>query len=106
MTPEELTRLRELHETASPAPWEDSIDIIRDANGDTVIGDWDSPVKDMTDENLNMVIVARNALPALLAEIERLQNRERILAARLARVNEIAPVTYQLALSAGKGAGQ
>lgn len=99
MTPDELTRLRELHDQASPAPWADSIDIIRDANGETVIGDWDSPIKDMTDENLSMVIVARNALPHLLGHIDRLTRRLEIAEARLGRVARNHPAVYEQALA-------
>lgn len=97
-------QLRELHEQARPAPWYFNI------FGDRaeIVDDEGYLVLEMGrpgTRNGNLVAEARNALPALLAEIERLQERERILSARLARVNEIAPITYQLALSAGQGVG-
>lgn len=97
--------LKDLHTAASPAPWTvDPNDNQRylDADGNEVIDPYAAHIFEIDTETS---VQARNALPALLAEIERLQERERILGARLARVNEIAPVTYQLALSAGQGVG-
>lgn len=103
--------LKELHTNAAPAPWAynaswDFCDKYNseliDADGKILIGQGVGMEGARAAETL---IEARNALPTLLAEIERLQERERILGARLARVNFIAPITYQLALSAGQGVG-
>lgn len=103
--------LRELHETASPAPWHIEPVEKMIVHGDEETGEevgacfYRNIRSKKVKANRALITEARNALPALLAEVERLQERERILAARLARINYIAPITYQLALSAGQGVG-
>lgn len=110
MTPEELAHLKEAHAAATPGPWcfntfGHHAEIVDDQN-DLVLEMGSANTMD-AQEHLDgyLVVEARNALPALLAEIERLQARERILAARLARVNQLNPSVYQAALAVGKGVG-
>lgn len=71
MTPDELTRLRELHEKASPVPT----------------------------ANFVLTVEARNALPGLLDHIDRLTRRLEIYEARLGRVARNHPEAYEQALA-------
>lgn len=81
MTQEELDRLRQLHEQASPGPWgwvirqglcgEYTSRIMRGPQ--TIIGDGYGALDGAKEEDLDLLVEARNALPALLDEISRLQ---------------------------------
>ena len=85
MTPDELTRLRELDAKASPAPWEithsrhlETMEgvglVIEDSEGGTV-AEADSDFGHHSlfiDDALPLMVELRNALPILLTEIERL----------------------------------
>lgn len=59
---ETINRLRELERAAAPAPWRWY---------DYYFEDWPECESDLTNEHL-MIMHARNAIPALLAEIDRL----------------------------------
>lgn len=80
-TPELHENLRELHEQASPAPWGDRLDCIIGSEDADIIPHAEYPVSSMTDEDRVVLVEARNALPVLLAEIERLQEELKIRAA-------------------------
>lgn len=97
MTPDELTRLRELHEQARPAPWYFNI------FGDRaeIVDDEGYLVLEMGrpgTRNGNLVAEARNALPGLLDHIDRLTRRVEIYEARLGRVARVHPEAYEQAL--------
>ncbi|WP_237196889.1 hypothetical protein [Rothia nasimurium] len=98
MTPDELTRLRELHDAARPAPWYFNIfgqraEIVDD-EGYLVI-EMGRPGTG----NGNLVAEARNSLPALLEHIDRLTRRLGIYEARLGRVARNDPEAYAQALA-------
>lgn len=100
MTPDELTRLRELHEKARPAPWYFNI------FGDRaeIVDDEGYLVLEMGrpgTRNGNLVAEARNALPHLLEHIDRLTRRLEIYEARLGRVARTHPEAYEQALAGG-----
>lgn len=98
MTPDELTRLRELHEQARPAPWYFNI------FGDRaeIVDDEGYLVLEMGrpgTRNGNLVAEARNALPHLLEHIDKLTQRAERAEARLARINRAHPEAYEDALA-------
>ncbi|WP_237205750.1 hypothetical protein [Rothia nasimurium] len=113
MTPDELTRLRQLHEQAIPAPW-----VIADypdpqpygvaitaicAHRETVVSQLSSEgcvdgLLSPSLANFELITEARNALPALLEHIDRLTQRLEIYEARLARINRAHPEMYEEAL--------
>lgn len=101
MTPDELTRLRELHEKASPAPWYFNIfghraEIVDDEE-DLVLEASAMDAQECHDGHL--LIEARNALPGLLAHIDRLTRRLEIAEKRLGRVARTHPAVYEQALA-------
>lgn len=115
MTPDELTRLRELHEQASPAPWEIEpyiegqepsnpvIDSIASLEGPIIsqlgCGCCDVGLESNRLANFELTIEARNALPGLLDHIDRLTRRVEIYEARLGRVARNHPEAYEQALA-------
>ena len=117
MTPDELTRLRELHEQLPPAPWQepgnpenyDLPDLITDRDGGIIAegaGQWESYQSYLDTAGPVLLMELRNALPALLGHIDRLTQRaERAEAraeraeARLARINRTHPAVYEQALA-------
>lgn len=108
MTPDELTRLRELHEQASPAPWKyeaiqlpdgDYYSSLKDADGGLILDDW--AVEQMSEEDSDFVLETRNALPGLLDHIDRQARRLEIAEARLGRVARNHPAVYEEALAGG-----
>ena len=80
MTPEELTRLRELERAATASPWSTDDHVVRpgDSPGQWHIyesGEDDPPLFSSglgTKEDAAFIAAARNALPGLLDELERL----------------------------------
>lgn len=83
MSPEELDRLRHLHEQLPPAPWQepgnpanhDMPDLITDRDGDIIVegaGQWESYQSHLETPAPVLLMELRNALPHLLAEIDRL----------------------------------
>ena len=83
MSPEELDLLRSLHEQLPPAPWQepgnpencDMPDLIRDRDGNTIVegaGQWESYQSYLETPAPVLLMELRNALPHLLAEIDRL----------------------------------
>ena len=83
MTPEELDRLRRLHEQLPPAPWQepgnpenyDLPDLITDRDGGTIVegaGQWESYQSHLETPAPVLLMELRNALPVLLAEIDHL----------------------------------
>lgn len=108
---ETIARLRELDRTASPAPWwvsdsdakpwhhgilceyGESPEVVIDAY-------WDGARIDDNSPDLHLIAEARNAVPVLLTEIDRLTARLSISEARLSRVAANHPDAY-LAASEG-----
>ena len=115
MTPDELTRLRELHEQASPAPWEIEpyiegqepsnpvIDSIASLEGPIIsqlgCGCCDVGLESNRLANFELAVEARNALPHLLGHIDRLTRRLEIAEKRLGRVARNHPAAYEDALA-------
>lgn len=104
MTPDELTRLRELHAAATPAPWYfnqfGTCGEIVDDEDDLVL--WvDSARTPAARVRLDVTVMveARNALPGLLDHIDRLTRRLEIYEARLGRVARNDPEAYAEALA-------
>ncbi|WP_237236044.1 hypothetical protein [Rothia nasimurium] len=114
MTPDELTRLRQLHEQASPAPW-----VIADypdpqpygvaitaicAHRETVVSQLSSEgcvdgLLSPSLANFELITEARNALPALLEHIDKLTQRAERAEGRLARINRANPGVYEEVLA-------
>lgn len=82
MTNDELKRLRELADAATPGPWRASGSIVRagTAPGEGPIVHEGGRVTDASMANADLIAAARAALPALLDEIERLQEELRVAA--------------------------
>lgn len=102
MTPDELTRLRELHEQASPAPWwyateyltdEESRTQLRDRNSRQLLDSVDTSQLSYAD--MELISETRNALPGLLELAQRAERAEQ----RLARINRAHPAVYAQALA-------
>lgn len=96
MTPDELTRLRELDAKASPAPWSYnpwSANSSGEVTQNITYG-WGEEEEILIGEvsylliesDAEMIAESRNAIPALLAEIERLQQIEKGLKERFALI--------------------
>lgn len=114
MTPDELTRLRELHEQASPAPWEIEPYIEGPDPNNRVIDSIANPEEHIISQlgcgccdiglisasmaNFELTVEARNALPGLLDHIDKLTRRLEIYEARLGRVARNHPAVYEDAL--------
>ncbi len=104
MTPDELTRLRQLHEQASPAPW--YIEPVEKmiVHGDDETGEevgacfYGNSRSKKVKANRALITEARNALPGLLDHIDRLTQRAERAEARLARINRTNPAVYEQAL--------
>jgi len=74
ITPEEIARLRALEAAATPRPWEQRHEDISVRDGDDYLtygGDLGGAFYQA--DNCAVAVAARNALPALLDEIERLR---------------------------------
>lgn len=112
---ETIDRLRELNQTASPAPWDitHSNSLETSDDGGKIIGDAEGGViaeadvdlwshSFFIDDALPLMVKLRNALPALLAEIDRLTTRLSIAEARLGRVAANHPEAYLAALQGDK----
>ena len=105
-----INRLRELDRKASPAPWSYLILPVDLHTGiqDSVLLDGDerefaTNAEDaFTRNDFDFMLESRNAIPALLAEIERLTTRLSISEARLGRVATSHPEAYLTALGGGK----
>lgn len=113
---ETIARLRELDRYASPAPWrivkypgyEDyeenpreihSIRSVREIVAEQLgCHACDEGLQSDRIENFEYIVQTRNALPALLAEIERLTTSLSIAEARLSRVAANHPEAYLAAL--------
>lgn len=104
MTPDELTRLRELHDAATPAPWYFNTfghraEIV-DSVEDTVLElGWVNTMSGQEHCDGQLVMEARNALPDMLDHIDRLTRRVEIYEARLGRVARNHPEAYEQALA-------
>lgn len=105
MTPDELTRLRELHEQASPAPWHIEPVEKMIVNGDEETGEevgacfYRNSRSKKVKANRALITEARNALPHLLGHIDRLTRRLEIAEKRLGRVARNHPEAYAQALA-------
>ncbi|WP_237220410.1 hypothetical protein [Rothia nasimurium] len=103
MTPDELNSLRELHEQASPAPWVLNAcccSEIVDTNDLQILGlSYEGDTIAENDPDATLAVEARNALPCLLAHIDRLTRRLEIYEARLGRVARNHPEAYAQALA-------
>lgn len=89
LTPEEIAELRRLASEATPGPWRA---ILPDEEDASVVLDDDGPgvaeiarmgqagAEFYDHKNASLIVAARNALPRLLNEIERLRERERYFA--------------------------
>lgn len=101
MTPDELTRLRELEASATPAPWYFNTFGVRaeivDDEDDLVLEASAMDAQEHHDGHL--LIEARNALPHLLGHIDRLTRRLEIAEKRLGRVARNHPEAYEDALA-------
>lgn len=107
---ETIDRLRELGQKARPAPWSYlilPIDIHTGAQ-DSVLLDGDghgfaTNAEDaFTRNDFDFMLEARNAIPELLTEIERLNNHLSIANARLGRVAASYPEAYEAALEGAR----
>ena len=82
-----INRLRELDRKASPAPWYieeyEGVIVTGDEDGETLSGVIDAcyigEQLSSNDPDLQIIVEARNAIPTLLAEIERLAEENRAL---------------------------
>ena len=111
---ETITRLRELDQTASRAPWEawgfdkDEQTSIEHPMGDVLKrgerghGHMREDVTWLREADADLITETRNALPVLLAEIERRGTRLGIAEARLDRVAASHPDAYLAALEGDK----
>ena len=107
---ETIDHLRELDAKASPAPWSYLILPVDPHTGiqDSVLLDgagleFSTNAEDaFTRNDFNVMLEARNALPELLAEIERLNNHLSIANARLGRVAASYPEAYEAALEGAR----
>lgn len=83
MTPEELERLRQLHEQLPPAPWQepgnpenpDMPELVTDRDGCIIAegtGQWEEYLSCLATPAPVLLMELRNALPVLLSEIDRL----------------------------------
>lgn len=77
MTPRELEELATLSDAASDGPWtvepQTYSDVIRDAHGDYVAANYhDEAGGILGAADVALIVAARNALPALIAEVRRL----------------------------------
>ena len=107
---ETVNRLRELDKEASPAPWEawgcgeDGQTSIEHPMGDVLergergYGHMREDITWLREADADLITETRNALPALLAEIERLGTRLSIAEARLGRVAASHPEVYLASL--------
>ena len=104
---ETIARLRDLDRYASPAPWwvgssAESYNAIVCEDGETTSGVIDACYVgerlSSDDPDLQIITETRNALPGLLAEIDRLGTRLSIAEARLSRVAANHPEAYLAAL--------
>lgn len=107
---ETINRLRELDRVASPAPWEawgfgeDEQTSIEHPMGDVLergergYGHMREDIAWFREADADLITETRNALPALLAEIDRLTTRLSIAEARLGRVATNHPEVYLAAL--------
>lgn len=107
---ETIEHLRRLDQVASPAPWEvwgageggnTSIehpmgDVLE--RGERGTGHMREDITWIREADADLVIETRNALPALLTEIERLNTRLSISETRLGRVAANHPEAYAAAL--------
>lgn len=102
MTPDELTRLRELHDAATPAPWvlnDCCCSEIVDVNDMQILGlSYNGHVIEESDPDATLAVENRNALPGLLDHIDKLTRRVEIYEARLGRVARNHPEAYAQAL--------
>ena len=111
---ETINRLRELDAEASPAPWEawgfgeDEQTSIEHPMGDVLergergYGHMREDTTWFREADADLITETRNAIPALLAEIDRLTTRLSISEARLGRVATSHPEAYLTALGGGK----
>lgn len=105
MTPDELDRLRELHEKATPAPWHiapvEKIIVYGDEETGEEVGAcfYRNGRGKKATANRALITEARNALPDLLQHIDRLTQRAERAEARLARINRAHPEAYEQALA-------
>lgn len=109
-----IARLRELERYASPAPWEawgfggdeqTSIEHPMGAvleRGERGYGHMREDIAWLREADADLITETRNALPDLLAEVERLAARLSIAEARLGRVAANHPEAYLAALEGDK----
>ena len=111
---ETIDRLRELDHKASPAPWEawgcgeNGQTFIEHPMGDVLergergYGYMREDITWLREADADLITETRNALPVLLAEIDRLTTHLSIAEARLGRVASSHPEAYLTALGGGK----
>lgn len=107
---ETINHLRELDQNASPAPWEvwgageggnTSIehpmgDVLE--RGERGTGHMREDITWVREADADIIVEARNAIPALLTEIDRLSNELRVAEAKLGRVAFSHPEVYLASL--------
>lgn len=111
---ETIAKLRELDRYASPAPWEawgfgkDEQTSIGHPMGDVLergergYGHMREDITWLREADADLITETRNALPALLAEIDRITTRLSIAESRLGRVAASHPDAYLAALEGGE----
>jgi hypothetical protein len=100
--PVDLKELRRLHEAATPRPWQSeraydgrrSVCILRSISTTLCVnseGDaWHEHPEENFQQNAALIAAARNALPSLLDEIERLREENARLKVGLCRIRDEA----------------
>lgn len=106
MTPDELNRLRELHEQATPGPWYlntfGPCTEIVDSEDDLVLElGRTSLMTNQEREDTTFAVETCNALPHLLDHIEKVTQRAERAEELLARINRAHPEAYAQALAGG-----
>lgn len=84
LTDEQLNEYEALHAAATPGPWHltDADTIVAPLTADTIADVWEPTG---TSRNGEFIETARTAVPALLAEVRRLQQQRRYLIGQLAK---------------------
>lgn len=108
MTPDELNHLKEAHASATPDPWyfntsSHHAEIVDDEDDLVLEMGWTARMDAQEHRDGHLLVEARNALPCLLAEIDRLNTRLATAEGRLGRVAASHPEAYLAALEGDEG---
>lgn len=110
MTPDiqaTITRLKELDQKASPAPWgletwsginDEESTALEDARGNPVIGNGYDPLDGSEEIDLVFITQLRNAAPALIADHESTARKLAIYEKRMAYIAKNYPLVHADAL--------